>query len=254
MQYRYKTYFHPNKLIEYTPKDFSMLYEEINIGKLNGWLFPNKGKSEKILIFFHGNAGNISNRIHVIKILLEIFNETDIYIFDYPQFGLSCGKLEPSNIISSAYKVYDYWSSCYKYIGMIGESIGTGIMGETLDLLFRLKNKTPFILIHINGISALKHVVNNMMPLLIKPFIMPWIQEFNTEKIYIKHIEHLPKLIVIHANNDDIIPIKYITNMMTKLKLHPNKYFFKIDGSHNDPIIDETLSKKIKSIYSSFDP
>ena len=144
IQYRYIAYFVPNKIIKYTPKDFNMNFCEINIGKLNGWFFHNKNSNNKknpnIIIFNHGNAGNISNRINTIKLLLDIFPDTDIYIYDYPQFGISTGNLVPSNVISNAYKIYDYWASKYDNVNLLGESIGAGIVAEVFNLLIKLNH------------------------------------------------------------------------------------------------------------------
>jgi hypothetical protein len=52
IQYRYLAYFIPNKIIKYTPNDFSMEYNEINIDGLNGWLFVNPNINLDISPFF----------------------------------------------------------------------------------------------------------------------------------------------------------------------------------------------------------
>jgi hypothetical protein len=251
IKYRYCLYFIPNKIIHYKPKDYNIKYNEINIGKLNGWFFPNNNyKSKKIMIYFHGNAGNISNRIFPIKQLLSIFNDTDIYIFDYPQFGLSNGILNLQNIISTSYIVYDYWSNKYNDIIMFGESIGSGIMAEVYNLLIkRNHHNLPKILVHLNGITTLYEVINNIIPYIIKPFIIPWITEYNCKLIYMQNIKNLPKIILIHSKNDDIIPIKFVKNMLYDLRLSYNIFMIIIDGTHNEPIFDITSINKIKSIY-----
>ena len=69
IQYRYKAYFLPDKIIKYTPNNFNIKYDRQIINGLDGWIFPNK-KSKDIMIFFHGNAGNISNRIIIVSKLL----------------------------------------------------------------------------------------------------------------------------------------------------------------------------------------
>jgi len=254
IQYRYVAYFIPNKIIKYTPKDFNMEFNEINIGKLNGWFFPNKKSNQKqnpnILIFYHGNAGNISNRINTIKQLLDILPNTDIYIYDYPQFGISRGDLIPSNIISGAYKVYNYWASKYKNINLVGESIGAGIMAEVFDLLLKLNhNKIPKNIIHLNGITSLKDIISNSIPYVTKPLILPWIEEFNPERIYTKHITNLPNIIIIHTPNDDIVPITFVYKLLHKLRISNRIQFIEISGSHNNPIIDSNAVINIRSKY-----
>jgi len=256
LQYRYLIYFIPNKIILYTPKDFNMNYEEIYIGKLNGWLIKNQTnvlnnkKSNKLIIFFHGNAGNISNRLHIIQQLLNIFDDSDIFIFDYPHFGLSDGKLHPSYLISCCHKVYDYWSCKYNNICLLGESIGAGIMADTYNLIMKTQINLPKMLIHLNGITSLREIADNIMPSIIKPVILPWIDEYDSKKIYLKHITKLPKIIIIHAINDEIVPIKYVKNMIHDLRICNNIHFFNICGTHNNPIFDEIIIKKLKELYN----
>jgi len=264
-------YFFPSKIINYIPSDFDINYKEINIDLLNGWLIKNqldKSQSKtlsktlsktsckitsntKLLIYFHGNAGNISNRIWIIKQLLEIFPETDIYIYDYPQFGLSSGSLNISNIILSGYKVYRYWSDKYSNITLLGESIGAGIIAEVYALLIKFKHKNmPKMIIHLNGITSLHKTINSIIPFIIKPFIIPWIYEFDCEKIYSNNITKIPKLLILHTPNDEIININLVFELLDKLAYSPNLHYIKIYGTHCQPIIDDQCIKKIRYIYN----
>ena len=269
IQYRYKAYFFPSKKINYTPKDFNMEYTEVNINKLNGWFFKNqlanqpnqpnqsnqsnqlaKQEEKKLLIFFHGNAGNISNRIWIIKQLLEIFPDTDIFIYDYPQFGLSSGELSITSVVKSAYAVYSYWSNKYKNIGLLGESIGAGVIAELFSFLIKTKhNNMPKVIIHLNGLTSLYGVINNIIPTIIKPFILPWITELDCETIYWQNVTKLPKLLILHAQNDEIINIELVHKLINKISYSENVHFIRIDGSHNQPIIDNKCIKKIRNIY-----
>ena len=257
IQYRYIAYFIPNKIILYTPKDLNINFKEINIRSLNGWFFKNSNsisnsKLNKLLIFFHGNAGNISNRILIIKQLLDIFSNTDIYIYDYPQFGLSSGNLTITNLITTGYQVYNYWAYKYEHIGLIGESIGSGIIAEVYKLLISLNYfNMPKIIIHLNGITSLFKLINNIIPIIIKPFILPWIYELDCEKIYLKNITKLPKLLILHTPNDEIVSIDLVYELMYILRFSPNIHFIKIHGSHNQPIIDSNTIERIRFVYNS---
>ena len=267
IQYRYIAYFFPSKKINYTPSNFNMKYKEINIDTLNGWFFykdstestesikTNSVKLNKnLIIYFHGNAGNISNRIWIIKQLLEIF-PCDIYIYDYPQFGLSSGKLNITNIISSSYKIYTYWASFnsnqYTNITLLGESIGSGIISELFKILIKFNYSTlPKMIIHLNGITSLYNVIDTIIPSIIKPFILPWIYEFNCEKIYLHYITKLPKILILHTETDEIVNINLIYNFINKLSYSNNLHFIKIEGTHCQPIIDNNCIEKIRYVYN----
>jgi hypothetical protein len=76
-----------------TPDKVGLVYEDVWFTtqddiSLHAWLVP--GDSHKpIVVFFHGNAANISHRVDI----LQYFNEMgfSVFIFDYRGFGKSNG-------------------------------------------------------------------------------------------------------------------------------------------------------------------
>ena len=77
-----------------TPDDVGLAYNEVwltsrdNV-KLHSWLIPGNADMPMV-IFFHGNAANISHRMDI----LQYFNEMgySVFIFDYRGFGKSHGQ------------------------------------------------------------------------------------------------------------------------------------------------------------------
>jgi alpha-beta hydrolase superfamily lysophospholipase len=77
-----------------TPDKVGLVYEDIwfttkdNIN-INAWLVPGD-PSKPIVVFFHGNAANISYRVDILR----YFNEMgfSVFIFDYRGFGKSNGQ------------------------------------------------------------------------------------------------------------------------------------------------------------------
>lgn len=245
MKYRYKLYLNPNKIIINTPSDFGIEYKNIIIDNIFGWFYKNKDNHiNNLIIYFNGNSGNISTKINQINRIKDIFYEYDIYEFDYPDFGLSTGELNINTIISSSYKVYDYWANKYDNIILIGESLGAGVISELLNLLINIKYfKFPKLIIHLNGITSLYKVINEIIPFIAKPFIIPWISEFNVDYIYLKYNHILPNILFIHAINDDMVPIKLVENLSKKL----NKNLIKIYGDHNNYFFTKKIIKKIRN-------
>ena len=63
--------FYPTRAIEITPDRFNLPYEDITLTtqdrvRLNGWLIKNP-TAKCTLLFFHGNAGNISDRLMKLR-------------------------------------------------------------------------------------------------------------------------------------------------------------------------------------------
>ncbi|MBT8369021.1 MAG: lysophospholipase [Deltaproteobacteria bacterium] len=77
-----------------TPNEVGLAYEDVWFTtqddiKLHAWLVPGE-PNKPIVVFFHGNAANISHRVDI----LQYFNEMgfSVFIFDYRGFGKSNGQ------------------------------------------------------------------------------------------------------------------------------------------------------------------
>ena len=87
--------FYPDKDLEATPADWNLSYEDIAITtsdnlKLHGWYLPVAG-SKQVVLFFHGNGGNISHRGDSLKIFHHLGLST--LIIDYRGYGKSEGSI-----------------------------------------------------------------------------------------------------------------------------------------------------------------
>jgi fermentation-respiration switch protein FrsA (DUF1100 family) len=91
---RYYIFF-PERTLHATPEVAGLAYEEVHFPAadgvlLHGWLLPGQ-RGRPLLLFAHGNAGNISHRIdnlaHFRRLGLSVF------IFDYRGYGLSEGQI-----------------------------------------------------------------------------------------------------------------------------------------------------------------
>jgi hypothetical protein len=107
----------------------------------------------------------------------------------------------------------------------------------------------PKNIIHLNGITCLKDIISYTIPYITRPLILPWIQELDPKKIYLKNITKISNLIILHTPNDDIVPIKFVNDFVHKLRICKSIKFIKIDGSHNNPIIDTNNIKRIRLAY-----
>ncbi len=91
-----KFIFFPDSTVDVTPKDAGLAFEDVFFTtsdgvRLNGWFMPYAG-SRITLLWFHGNAGNISHRLENIK-LLHNKVQINVFIFDYRGYGRSEGRV-----------------------------------------------------------------------------------------------------------------------------------------------------------------
>jgi uncharacterized protein len=82
----------PSRALVATPADLGIPFEEVRFGpegRLHGWFIP--GSRDVTVLWFHGNAGNISHRVPMISTLRRELG-VSIFIFDYSGYGLSGGR------------------------------------------------------------------------------------------------------------------------------------------------------------------
>jgi pimeloyl-ACP methyl ester carboxylesterase len=80
---------------EHTPAALGLQYEDINLrtpdgATLHGWFVPVRGATSTV-VYSHGNAGAIGNRIFLVKLLLDHVPQTNLVMWDYRGYGLSKG-------------------------------------------------------------------------------------------------------------------------------------------------------------------
>ena len=82
----------PGRDLAATPSDAGMDYSDVNLRTsdgvdLHGWFV--RGSSSRVLLFFHGNAGNISHRLDSIRQFHAL--GLSVFIIDYRGYGQSRG-------------------------------------------------------------------------------------------------------------------------------------------------------------------
>ncbi|UCG14785.1 MAG: alpha/beta hydrolase [Deltaproteobacteria bacterium] len=122
--------FFPDKTLAQTPDDVRLLFEDIwfvssDGVRLHGWLIPARPK-RYLLLFCHGNAGNISHRLDNINKLHQI--GVSVLIFDYRGYGRSQGRISEKGFYldsEAAHQVASEWAEQYQAkLVIFGRSLG----------------------------------------------------------------------------------------------------------------------------------
>jgi fermentation-respiration switch protein FrsA (DUF1100 family) len=220
--------FIPQKTLDYSPADYRMEWRDVYLNtpdskRLHGWYFP-VDPGEPVILFYHGNAGNISHRLDYIQRLTRMgFN---VFIFDYRGFGNSSGKPSEKGLYIDAFCAYNYLVNNEKIkpenIILLGRSLGAAAAIETAA---RVEARSIIV---ESGFLSIRHMARHMgIFSLISPLLPA--NYNNLEKI--KNIS-IPKLII-HGDNDELVPF----SMGEKLfeEAGEPKYFYPIKGAgHND--------------------
>ena len=82
----------PSRQLVATPDGVGLEFEEVWLDasdgvRIHGWFVP--GESTRTLLYFHGNAGNISHRLYTIRQFHDL--GLSVFIIDYRGYGESRG-------------------------------------------------------------------------------------------------------------------------------------------------------------------
>lgn len=223
--------FYPDKALDDRPSNWDLCYKDIQFltpdgQKLHGWFFPVSGKSP-VLLFCHGNAGNISHRIENIKFLVK--RDISVFIFDYRGYGQSSGRPSEKGIYIDGIAAYDYLTEIEKIspdrIVIFGRSIGGAVAIEVA-----LQRKVRCLIIE-STFTSTKDMAKTIFPFFI---FSPFLPHHYNNILKIAGVT-IPKLII-HGEDDNIVPFS-MGNKLFAQATEP-KLFLPIHGAgHNDTYV-----------------
>ena len=225
-----KIIFHPSRYPEgyWDPASVGVPAQDIYFTsedgvKLHGWFIP-APKAVATVLWFHGNAGNISHRLDNIQRLARL--NLNIFIFDYRGYGRSEGEPDEQGIYKdskAAYKtVIGLNSVSVDTLFLFGRSLG-GICAVETAL-----NHPARGLILESVFTSASDMSRKVFPLI----PLGWGIRSKLDAIGNVPNLKLPKLIL-HGTRDEIVPY----DLGRKLFDHAGepKKFYPIEGAgHND--------------------
>lgn len=218
--------FFPEKAFYERPENYGFLWEDAAIQtedgvRLHGWFL--KSPAEKgILLFFHGNAGNISGRLFKAKGWVD--RGYSVLLVDYRGYGQSEGKIEHGDdILKDARAAWKYLSLRHNLPTVLyGESLGTfaatALAGEHAAAALILE--APF-----TSFLDLAGVHYPFVPKgLLKDFAFS-----NKDRIGAVQCP----VFILHGTRDEICPYA-LSQKLFELAPAPKEFFSIQEGGHND--------------------
>ncbi len=222
--------FFPDKRIVETPRDRGLAYEEIYLKtqdglSLNGWWIPGT-KSPLTILWFHGNAGNISHRLDNIKLRHDLLG-TNIFIFDYREYGRSEGRASEEGTYrdgdSAIRYLHDRGDIDPTKIIFLGESLGSAVAVEmaTRHGCAALILESPFL--------SIPEMAKASFPFL--P-IGSFLQTRYDTLSKIKQVR--APLLIVHGESDEIVPFQHGRRLFEAAR--EPKEFYGIKGAHHNDL------------------
>lgn len=191
--------------------------------KLFGWYVESRATSG-VILWCHGNAGNIINRLENLKLLYQL--GLSVFLFDYRGYGRSQGRPSEEGLYQDALGAYDYLTRTRmirpERLVLFGRSLGAAVAGE----LAVQKPAAGLILESaFPSIEAVAKFHYGGLP-------VHWLLGADFALIDRLPQLSLPKLII-HGDKDDIIPLELGRQVFEAAK--PPKSFYLIKGAdHNN--------------------
>ncbi len=238
----------PMKEIEATPGMFGLKFEEVWLKtedgiKINGWLVPNIN-SRKVILFFHGNGGNIGHRLDKIRFFHAL--PASVFIIDYRGYGRSEGFPSEENLYRDAKAAYRYLINVKKFspqqIVVYGSSLGGAVATE-----LAAKEKVGALILQSTFTSA-RDMAVRMNPLYRRPII--WIRSKFDAIVKIGKVK-VPVLII-HSKQDEMIPYQMSLSLFERAS-EPKKLLLLEKGGHNDFFVTPEYLKSLRDIISDHD-
>ncbi len=226
--------YHPYRKIEQTPKTYGVDYEDVHFRasdgvRLHGWRVPPKEADGPVLLWAHGNAGNLSHRAENIARIQEELG-AGVFIFDYRGFGKSEGRPSEEGLYADGRAAYDWLSerAAPEHVFLFGRSIGAAVAvklaaegrrtrGLILESPFEntvVMGKKMFPFLPVGWLFSPKFDASSMIPKVEVP------------------------VLILHGDRDYIVPHAQGMRLYEAARAR-HKRFFTIKGAgHNDTYLE----------------
>ena len=217
----------PTRELIVTPADTGLDYEAVTLEtadgvRLSSWFIPHPAP-RATLLFFHGNAGNLSHRIESIRQFHHL--SLAVFIIDYRGYGESEGSPTEAGTYRDAAAAWEYLvrrrDIAPQEIVIFGRSLGAAIAAELAT------HTRPAALIIESAFTSVPNMATRLYPWL----PVRWLSRYRYDTQ--KALESITcPVLIIHSREDDIIP--YAEGEQLYSRAREPKRFLELHGGHND--------------------
>ncbi|SEP63540.1 alpha/beta hydrolase [Nitrosomonas ureae] len=222
--------FFPDKQLSSTPAMFGLDYSSVSIATadgetLHGWWVPARDAKGTVL-FFHGNAGNISHRINYLTMFMRLGYNT--LLFDYRGYGQSSGTPSESGTYLDAQAAWQHLIETQmiapEQMILFGESLGGPIAA------WLAARENPGLLVLASTFTSVSDLATQIYPFL----PVRWISRFEYNTLESLQSVTCPVFIA-HSPQDEIVPFQHSQRLFQTVS--GPKQFLTLQGGHNNGFI-----------------
>jgi uncharacterized protein len=226
--------YHPDTEMYATPADQGWEFTDLTLEtpdglRLHAWFIP-APREQGVVLFCHGNAGNISLHMETIAIFRGLGLST--LIFDYRGFGRSQGRPSEAGTYLDARTAWDYLTKDMGVspdeIILVGRSLGGAVAAHLASDLAASSPEAPRprALILESTFTSLPDMAARLYPWL----PVRWLTTYSYNTLSRMADLRLPVLVV-HSPEDELVP--YSQGQALFAAAGEPKIFLDIRGNHN---------------------
>ncbi len=226
-----KLFYYPKNDIWATPEDMGLTYENVMFSTeddiaLNGWFVPSE-QAKLTVLFFHGNAGNISDRLQTLQLLNEL--GLNVFIFDYRGYGQSEGRPSEQGTYEDGLAAWNYLTAergiADSSIVIMGRSLGGSIASWVSA------RQRPAAAVIESTFTSAADIGSDLYPWLPVRWMIKY--EYNT----IENLKQIQApLFMAHSRTDQIIPFHHGQKLF-EVANEP-KMFVELVGLHGSAYLE----------------
>lgn len=188
--------------------------------KLHGWLIAAADPHAPLLIWCHGNGGNITERAPIAAELAR--RGASVLLFDWRGYGKSEGTPSEGKLYDDALAAYDFAASMKQPIAMYGESLGGPYAAYVAS------KRTVSCVVIENSFPSLRQLGNALY----RPFPLGWFAPFAMTTTRWLNAAKVPVL-VMHGRRDGVIPFALGQQLYDDLATPRKELFISNEAGHS---------------------
>jgi fermentation-respiration switch protein FrsA (DUF1100 family) len=219
--------YRPSGDIHRTPADLSLPFQEVSFRakdgvRLSAWFVPSENAGG-VVLFCHGNAGNMSHRLPSVSLFHRL--GLSVLIFDYRGYGRSEGRPTEEGTCLDAEAAWDYLVTAREIPPentiLFGRSLGGAVAARLATV------RRPGAVVLESTFTSLPDMAAELLPWL----PARWLCRFSYDTASRVGRITCP-LLVVHSCEDELIPFSHGRKLFAAAR--GPKAFLRISGTHND--------------------
>ena len=236
----------PTKELSATPADAGLEFVDATVEtddgvNLHGWWVPGRN-DEVTLLWFHGNAGNLGDRVGLLELLHDELG-IGIFAVDYRGYGRSEGKPSETGLYADAQAALDaaqnYAGASSEEIVIFGQSLGAAV---AVELATSQPVRGVVLEAAFTSIRDMARHHYSFLP------VGPLLRTSFDSESRIATID--APLLMVHGQNDEIVPLDMGRRLFAAAE--EPKEFSKVEGAgHNDVYLRAEFTAALKSFLDT---